>query len=472
VPSSVTPRRGVAAVAALFVLVPVGAAVADGALPVFVGPHVHGVVGLSETVPYALTGDCGRASVTVVLTTPAGDEVRGPLTTGCAGSAAVPDEHLLAEAGLGEPDVSDVVLRAVRDGAVLAEHPLRLERLQAEHLDVRAGEVTRRTHDGRDGVEVTGASGSLDLGTADLTGLHSLSFTYATDADGSMLCSPLGYDGPHCVAGTVTVTAGPTGPVVAAGELLHGRPGWERIVTPLLHAPAGPVELVVRVDAVPPAHCGSVTTPTSPFGQCSDGTPLVRLDSVDLNGRGASEPYRPPADPPGTVVLFDGSLDGWTATGGATGAFTVEGDELVVRGGFGQLYHEGVFRDYELRLDFKVDSTVANSGVHLRFPGSDETEGYEVQVQDYGFNYPGSRDYGQTGSIYQQQASDRIATHDVGEWNSYAIRVVGQSYTVVLNGREVTRFTGNRALEGRIGLQSHDPSGEVRYRAIRLVPVG
>jgi hypothetical protein len=286
-----------------------------------------------------------------------------------------------------------------------------------------------------------------------------------------MVCFPFGYDGPQCVAGNVVVTAGEVGPVVATGDLLHKPDEWERIVTPLVHKPAGPVELFARFDAVPPAHCGPATTPTTPMGQCSDGTPLVVLDSVDFNGRGVSELYEAPADPEGTVQLFDGSLDGWTATGGGTGAFTVDGDELVVRGGFGQLYHEGTFGDYELRLDFKVDSTIANSGVHLRFPGSSETEGYEVQVQDYGFNYPGSRDYGQTGSIYQQVASDRIATNDVGEWNTYQIRVVGQEYTVTLNGREITRFTGSKGLEGHIGLQTHDPSSEIRYRDIRVVPV-
>jgi hypothetical protein len=45
--------------------------------------------------------------------------------------------------------------------------------------------------------------------------------------------------------------------------------------------------------------------------------------------------------------------------------------------------------------------------------------------------------------------------------------VVGQQYTVRLNGTLVNEFTGNRALAGYIGLQNHHPGSRVVFRNIR-----
>jgi hypothetical protein len=63
----------------------------------------------------------------------------------------------------------------------------------------------------------------------------------------------------------------------------------------------------------------------------------------------------------------------------------------------------------------------------------------------------------------------------VGEWNDYEIRAQGQTYTVLLNGQQVTTFKNvhpNRGLPSTpaapsfIGLQSH--TGHVDFRNIRI----
>jgi hypothetical protein len=69
-----------------------------------------------------------------------------------------------------------------------------------------------------------------------------------------------------------------------------------------------------------------------------------------------------------------------------------------------------------------------------------------------------------------------------GEWNDYEIRVEGQTYTVLLNGAQVTRFvfSGDPAVPDRglpsapgapryIGLQAH--TGLVSFRDIRIAPL-
>jgi hypothetical protein len=48
------------------------------------------------------------------------------------------------------------------------------------------------------------------------------------------------------------------------------------------------------------------------------------------------------------------------------------------------------------------------------------------------------------------------------------IKAVGKHYSVWVNGRKVTDYDGDRSLEGYIGLQNHEPSGQVAFRNIRI----
>ena len=109
-----------------------------------------------------------------------------------------------------------------------------------------------------------------------------------------------------------------------------------------------------------------------------------------------------------------------------------------------------------------------NSGVFVRFPdpGDDPwvgvNQGYEIQIDDL------ADPLHRTGAIYGFQAPITLASKPVGEWNTFDIRVVGQQYSVALNGTPVTEFTGDRHLEGFVGLQNHDPSSRVAFRDIRI----
>ena len=176
------------------------------------------------------------------------------------------------------------------------------------------------------------------------------------------------------------------------------------------------------------------------------------------------------AAPPAPDDLFDGrTLAGWRHTG--PGRFTVEGGALVSHGGMGLLwYARRRFGDFELQLEWKVAKRCANSGVFLRFPERPASpqdavsSGYEVQIDDC--DPRGLRH--RTGAIYDFAAASRPASRPVGQWNRYRIRVVGQHYTVVLNGVRVTQFDGDRATSGFVGLQNHDPGSRVSFRGIRV----
>ena len=168
--------------------------------------------------------------------------------------------------------------------------------------------------------------------------------------------------------------------------------------------------------------------------------------------------------------LFNGrDMTGWRMAG--KGNFTVEDGMLVTHGGMGMLWYENEkFRDFKLRVEWKVSQRCNNSGIFVRFPEKSDdpwyavSHGYEIQIDDcdkQGLKY-------QTGSVYSFAPAGKIASKPAGEWNTYEIAVIGQHYTVELNGEKVTEFEGRRGEEGYIGLQNHDITSRVYFRSVRV----
>ena len=170
------------------------------------------------------------------------------------------------------------------------------------------------------------------------------------------------------------------------------------------------------------------------------------------------------------IDLFNGKdLTGWTHIG--KGSFIVEDGALVTQAGMGLLYYDArTFRDYTIEVEWKVANKCNNSGIFVRFPEKPEntgyavTHGYEIQIDDCDKN--GLKF--QTGSAYNQFAATKLASKPAGEWNKYQITIVGQHYTVVLNGEKVNEFDGTRGDEGYVGLQNHDPVSRVSFRSVRV----
>jgi len=143
---------------------------------------------------------------------------------------------------------------------------------------------------------------------------------------------------------------------------------------------------------------------------------------------------------------------------------------LVTDGGMGMLwYAKRPFKDFTLRLEYKLTSAGNNSGVFVRFPNAPKSpwdavnEGYEIQICD------GADPEHRTGSVYSFKAPDKTPdTRPAGEWNVYEIAVKGQQYTISLNGEQVNSYKGSRGAEGYIGLQNHDPGSVVRFRNVRI----
>ena len=169
--------------------------------------------------------------------------------------------------------------------------------------------------------------------------------------------------------------------------------------------------------------------------------------------------------------IFDGkTLNGWKMAG--EGKFViVESDAaLQSEGGMGLLwYSEKIYKNFILKLEWKTSDESDNSGVFVRFPDPDGNpnnavrEGYEIQIDD-----KAGEPIHQTGAIYNFVAPSEIVSKLPGQWNTMEIQIVDQSYTIIINEKRVTEFTGNRMTEGHIGLQAHDDKSKVSFRNIMI----
>ena len=169
----------------------------------------------------------------------------------------------------------------------------------------------------------------------------------------------------------------------------------------------------------------------------------------------------------GWVLLFDGeSLAGWTQRDQARWD-AVDG-AIAYRAGTGPgfLCTTRSFGDFELKVDFWVDEA-ANSGVFLRCPQAGPivaTNAYEVNIYDAHLKWP-------TGSI-NEVALRMGDTTSAGRWNHFDITAQGNHLVVRFNGRAVVDTHDDREKFGPIGLQQFQGNGMVKFRNIKLRPLG
>jgi choline dehydrogenase-like flavoprotein len=222
------------------------------------------------------------------------------------------------------------------------------------------------------------------------------------------------------------------------------------------------------------------------------GSPSPMLTGIALTQRMGQllapdpMPYKPGA---GFRALFDGfRVDNWRMAG--KGHFMlVDGTLESVPGDDLGLYWctTATPPDFVLKLEWLRWRHDDSSGVFVRFPNPTGKGygnpayvaadlGFEVQIDELGA--PDGADVRKTCAIYSEptQTLTPRPARPAGEWNELDIRVQGQTYTVFLNGEQVTEFRNPHADRGLpstpeipsyIGLQS-DPGKRVAFRNIRI----
>ncbi|MFL6315147.1 MAG: DUF1080 domain-containing protein [Nitrososphaeraceae archaeon] len=175
------------------------------------------------------------------------------------------------------------------------------------------------------------------------------------------------------------------------------------------------------------------------------------------------------------TYLFNGkSIDGWRMAGPGKFVFIEYDKSLQSEGGMGLLwYTKKKYKDFVLRIDWKVSRTNDNSGIFIRFSNPDNdpwiavNTGYEIQIDDLAM--PDGNPLHKTGAIYNFAAPSNPQSKLVSEWNTFEIEATSQKYSIILNGEKVIpEFTGNRLIEGYIGIQNHDADSHVSFKNIRI----
>jgi hypothetical protein len=173
--------------------------------------------------------------------------------------------------------------------------------------------------------------------------------------------------------------------------------------------------------------------------------------------------------------LFDGkTFTGWE---GNQSVFRIE-DRAIVGGGLQAnvarneyLCTIRSYRNFELRLKFKLQGENVNGGVQFRserVPHSNEMIGYQADMgQKYwGCLYDERRHKLLAGPAQEEQ--QKLIRRDA--WNDYMIRAEGRRVQLWLNGQQTVDYTEPDAAipqAGVFGLQIHKgPASEAAYKDI------
>ena len=202
----------------------------------------------------------------------------------------------------------------------------------------------------------------------------------------------------------------------------------------------------------------------------------------------------------GFKQIFDGkSLDGWS---GKPGAWKVKDGVLIgettaedpLKQNTFLVWQGGDLTDFELRFHFRISGEGSNSGVQFRCDQEDSGHlvGYQADIDLAGkligslYDEKTSRqslcDRGDKITINDQgkrskeTVGDKAALFkqlDMGKFNEYAIKAIGNHITVSINGNVTAELhdteKGQADLSGVLGLQLHTgPPMKIEFKNIRL----
>ena len=167
--------------------------------------------------------------------------------------------------------------------------------------------------------------------------------------------------------------------------------------------------------------------------------------------------------------IFDGkSLSGWTVPADNIWWKAKDGVLSATSGPRKKgsiLWTKKKYKDFILQTDFRFGEGTVDSGIFLR------TDKQQVQL-----GISGSKKRDMTGSVYVPGRGYPLEAEGVKEllkprdWNTLKVQVVGNVYTIWLNGKQVLIYTAQRAIEeGPVGLQLHPGKKmKIEFRNIQL----
>jgi Domain of Unknown Function (DUF1080) len=179
-------------------------------------------------------------------------------------------------------------------------------------------------------------------------------------------------------------------------------------------------------------------------------------------------PHDATADEPAGFArsLFDGrSLHGWAIENDCD-ADVVDGC-LRLKSGDGWLRSHHSYRDFELHVEWQALQTDDyDAGIYIRAG----REGKPFPKSAYQVNLLKGRE-GNIGNLPGAESTGLVKP--AGEWNTFDVRVVGDTVALQINGRPAYRVAGLQLAEGHVGFQIEVPKGgQFLLRNMRLVELG
>ena len=254
----------------------------------------------------------------------------------------------------------------------------------------------------------------------------------------------------------------------------------------VIQAPRGNVEIKPPVNG--PEEARGTSAPTS--GPREAGNPPVERPQGPPSDNADPEKMTQPIARAAQEVIrpFNGKdFRGWNGSRGEgevvdpSSIFRIEGEELVWTGNSsGRICLDEPLGDFSLKFEYLLP---LNGRYHLAscLLMLAEGEPYQIGQANYRVCWAGcvltNSEVGRTGDILSWEHTSHVlggyvaqrksdAARPAGEWNEVEIRCEGRSIRFFLNGREVNRVEGNRAITCNPGL--HSWGTDIRYRNIRL----
>ncbi|MDB6069831.1 MAG: hypothetical protein JWL81_1002, partial [Verrucomicrobiales bacterium] len=216
-------------------------------------------------------------------------------------------------------------------------------------------------------------------------------------------------------------------------------------------------------------HQGSTSAGQFPSSQWAE----VKLEPLSLLlARATFDPAHASKSPPepGFVDLFDArqapawkpnTNGGLSFTEGVATPFTKPGATskgLVI-------FTKRAFRDFILKVEFRMDSPKADSGLWVRLPdpaapssgSTPPRDPVEIEIHGDTLGTTG------TGSIAGEKAPTTLPLIPDG-WNKYELAVTGTRHLLKLNGVLINEYIGKSAEPGLLALQFHQGDSLVHYR--------
>ena len=163
-----------------------------------------------------------------------------------------------------------------------------------------------------------------------------------------------------------------------------------------------------------------------------------------------------------TQTLFEENRKDWFNSGAADWIF--DNGILLGRasGGSGMVMSQDTYKDFELSLEFKPDSTV-NSGIFVRCKNKElsNIDCYEMNIWDL---HPDQNS--RTGAVVTR-AVPQAHVETLDKWNTYRIRCEGNHIQTWVNNELTVDIYNTELIEGYIALQAAE-TGTIMFRNVKL----